>query len=147
MKLKKILHQSLMTYFILVTCITAGIMILGLAFDPDAKFGYEAFVSPFIFAALGVIPNLIMYSSKEFSNKQIILRKIIQLAVIEAEVIGISVISPMIPTEKAGVVIGLIVSVIVIFILVNFIVIINNYFSVKQLNKELLNFQKNVKES
>ncbi len=145
MKLKEILHQSLMTYFILVTCITAGIMILGMAFDPDAKFGYEAFVSPFIFAALGVIPNLIMYSSKEFSNKQIILRKIIQLAVIEAEVIGISVISPMIPTEKAGVVIGLIVSVIVIFILANFISIMNDYFSAKKLTKELMHFQKNIK--
>lgn len=145
MKLKEILYQSLMTYFVLVTCITAGIMILGMIFDPDARFGYEAYISPFIFAALGVIPNIIMYSSKEFSNRQIILRRIIQLAVIEAEVVGVSVLSPMIPTEKAGVIIGLIVSVFVIFILANFISIMNDYFSAKKLTKELMHFQKNLK--
>ena len=145
MSFKEILYRSLMTYFILVTCITAGIMILGLAFDPDARFGYDAFVSPFIFAALGVIPNFVMYSSKELSNKQIILRKIIQFAVIEAEVIGICIISPNIPTEKAEVITGLIISVFVIFLLANFIIIVNDYFSAKKLTKDLMQFQKNVK--
>ncbi|MCM1055319.1 MAG: hypothetical protein NC394_07340 [Bacteroides sp.] len=145
MSLKEILYRSLTIYFILVTCITAVITILGSAFDPDAKFGYSAFVSPFIFAALGVIPNLLMYSSKELSDKQIILRKIIQFAVIEAEVVGVCIISPIIHTEKAEVIIGVIISVPVIFILVNFISIMNNYFSAKQLTKELMQFQKNMK--
>ena len=145
MSIKEIVYRSLMTFFILVTCITAGIMILGLAFDSDAKFGYDVFASPFIFAILGVIPNLLMYSRKELSNKQIILRKIIQFAVIEIEVVGVGVISPEIHTEKAEVVTGLIVSVFVIFILANFISIMNNYFSAKQLTKELMQFQKNIK--
>ncbi|MCM1157005.1 MAG: hypothetical protein NC348_00735 [Clostridium sp.] len=134
-----------MIYFILVTCITAGIAILGSALDPDASFGYSAFVSPFIFAALGIIPNLLMYSSKELSDRQIILRKIIQFAVIEAEVTGVCIISPIIHTEKAEVIIGVIICVLVIFILVNFISIMNNYFFAKQLTKELMQFQKNMK--
>ncbi|MCM1123963.1 MAG: hypothetical protein NC416_15385 [Eubacterium sp.] len=134
-----------MTYFILVTCITAGIMILGSVLDPDARFGYSAFASPFIFAALGVIPNLFMYSSKELSDKQIILRKMIQFAVIEAEVSGVCIISPIIHTEKAEVMIGVMTSVLVIFILVHFISIMNDYFSAKQLTKELVQFQKNRK--
>ena len=145
MSIKEILYRSLMIYFILVTCITAGIAILGTAFDPDARFGYNAFASPFIFAALGVIPNLLMYSSKELSDKQIILRKIMQLAVIEAEVSGVCIISPIIHTEKAEVIIGVMLSVLVIFILVHLISIMNNYFSAKQLTKELMQFQKNVK--
>ena len=145
MSLKEILYRSFMTYFILVTCITAGIMILGLAFDPDARFGYDAFISPFIFAALGVIPNLFMYSSKELSDKQIILRKIMQFAVIEVEVVGMCIISPVIHTEKIEVITGVIISVFVIFILANFISIMNNYFSAKQLTKELMQFQKNMK--
>ena len=82
MSFKEILYRSLMTYFVLVTCIAAGIMILGSFFDPDARFGYNVLASPFIFASLGVIPNLIMYSSKELSNKQLLLRKIIQFVVI-----------------------------------------------------------------
>ncbi|MCM1202667.1 MAG: hypothetical protein NC300_00820 [Bacteroidales bacterium] len=145
MSLKEILYRSLMIYFILVTCITAGIAILGSALDPDASFGYSAFVSPFIFAALGIIPNLLMYSSKELSDRQIILRKIIQFAVIEAEVTGVCIISPIIHTEKAEVIIGVIICVLVIFILVNFISIMNNYFFAKQLTKELMQFQKNMK--
>ncbi|MCM1538061.1 MAG: hypothetical protein NC254_06655 [bacterium] len=145
MSLKEILYRSLMIYFILVTCITAGMAILGSVFDPDAEFGYSAFVSPFIFAALGVIPNLLMYSSKELSDRQIILRKIIQFAVIEAEVAGVCIISPIIHTEKAEVIIGVMISVLVIFILVHLIIIMNNYFSAKQLTKELMQFQKNTK--
>ena len=144
MSLKEILYKSLMTYFILVTCITAGIMILGLVLDPDATFGYSAFVSPFIFAALGVIPNLLMYSSKELSDKQIILRKMIQFVVIEAEVSGVCIISPIIHTEKAEVMIGVMISVLVIFILVHLIIIMNNYFLAKQLTKELMQFQENI---
>ncbi|MCM1247733.1 MAG: hypothetical protein NC251_04810 [Lachnoclostridium sp.] len=145
MSMKEILYRSLMIYFILVTCITAGIAILGSVLDPDASFGYSAFASPFIFAALGVIPNLLMYSSKELSDKQIILRKIIQFAVIEAEVSGVCIISPMIHTEKAEVIIGVMLSVLVIFILVHCIMIMNNYFSAKQLTKELMQFQENIK--
>ncbi|MCM1047227.1 MAG: hypothetical protein NC433_02240 [Clostridiales bacterium] len=144
MSLKEILYRSLMIYFILVACITAGIAILGSVLDPDASFGYSAFVSPFIFAALGVIPNLLMYSSKELSDKQIILRKIIQFAVIEVEVLGVCIISPIIHTENPEVVIGVIISVLVIFILVHFIIIVNDYFSAKQLTKELMQFQKNI---
>lgn len=145
MNLKEMLYRSLMIYFILVTCITAGIMMLGLVFDPDASFGYDAFASPFIFAGLGMIPNLLMYSSEELSDKQIILRKIIQLAVIEAEVTGVCVISPAIPTERAEVIAGVIISVLVIFLLVHVIIFMNHYFSAKQLTKELVQFQKNMK--
>lgn len=146
MSFKEILHKSLIAYFVLVTCITAGIMILGVLFDPDAKFGYTAFASPFIFAALGVLPNLVMYSSKELSNKQIILRKIIQLVFIEAEVLCVCIISPNIPTERAEVITGLIISVLVIFLLANFIIIANDYFSAKKLTKELMLYQKNIKD-
>lgn len=145
MSLKEILYRSLMIYFILVTCITAGIAILGSVLDPDARFGYSAFVSPFIFAALGIIPNLLTYSSEELSDRQLILRKIIQFAVIEAEVVGVCIISPIIHTEKAEVIIGVMISVLVIFILVHVIIIMNNYFSAKQLTKELMQFQKNTK--
>lgn len=144
MSFKEIVYKSITIYFILVTCITAGIAILGTLLDPDMRFGYDAFFSPFLFAALCIIPNLLMYSKKELSNKQIILRKILQLLVIEAEVVAVAVLSPMIPTERPEIIIGLAVCVFVIFILVNFITILSSYFSAKQLTKELAEFRRNV---
>lgn len=146
MSLKEILYRSLMIYFILVACITAGIALLGSVLDPDASFGYSAFASPFIFAALGVIPNLLMYSSKELSDRQIILRKIIQLAVIEAEVAGVCIISPIIHSEKTEVIIGVTISVLAIFIFVHIIIGMNNYFCAKQLTRELIRLQKGIKQ-
>ncbi|MCM1104121.1 MAG: hypothetical protein NC409_08425 [Clostridium sp.] len=142
MSLKEILYRSIMIYFILVTCITAGIMILGMTLDPDTRFGYSAFASPFIFAALGMIPNLLMYSSKELSDRQIFLRKIIQFVVIEAEVVGLCIISPIIHTENPEVITGVMLCVLVIFLLVQCIIMMNGYFSAKQLTKELMQFQK-----
>ncbi|MCM1335491.1 MAG: hypothetical protein NC084_12250 [Bacteroides sp.] len=145
MSLKEFLYRSLTTYLILVACITAGTAILGSLLDPEAKFNYSAFASPFIFAALGVIPNLLMYSSKELSDKQVILRKIIQFFVIEAEVVTVCILSPTIHTENVEVIVGVVISVLVIFILVNVITIVNDYLSAKQLTKELMRFQKNIK--
>lgn len=144
MSFKEIVYKSITVYFILVTCITAGIAVIGTLLDSEAQFGYSAFFSPFLFAALGIIPNLLMYSKNELTNKQIILRKILQLLVIEAEVVGVAVLSPMIPTERSEIIIGLAVCVFVIFILVNFITILSSYFSAKQLTKELAEFRRNV---
>lgn len=144
MSFKEIVYKSVTVYFVLVTCITAGIAILGTFLDPEARFGYSSYFSPFLFAALGIIPNLLMYSKNELTNKQIILRKILQLLVIEAEVVGVAILSPMIPTERPEIIIGLAVCVFVIFILVNFITILSSYFSAKQLTKELAEFRRNV---
>lgn len=144
MSIKEILYKSISIYFILVTCITAGIAILGSLLDPEARFGYDAYFSPFIFAALGIIPNLLMYSKNELTNKQIILRKVIQLLVIEAEVVGVAVLSPMIPTERSETLIGLAVCVLMIFLIVNFISILSSYLSAKELTKELAEFRRNV---
>lgn len=143
MSFKEILYKSLTIFFILVTCITAGIAILGSLLDPGARFGYDSYFSPFIFAALGIIPNLLMYSKNELSNKQIIVRKAIQLVIIEAEVVTVAILSPLIPTERSEIVIGLAICVFVIFIVVNLIGIFSNYLSAKQLTKELAEFRRN----
>lgn len=143
MSFKEILYKSLTIFFVLVTCITAGIAILGSLLDPGARFGYSSYFSPFIFAALSIIPNLLMYSKNELSNKQIIFRKLLQLLVIEAEVVGVAILSPLIPTERGEIIIGLAICVFVIFIIVNLISIFSNYLSVKQLTKELAEFRRN----
>lgn len=137
MSFKEIVYKSITIYFILVACITAGIAIVGTILDPEAQFGYDELFSPFIYAALGIIPNLLMYSKNELTNKQIILRKVIQLAVIEAEIVGVALLRSLASIERPETIIAMAVSVLVIYLLVNLIAILNSYFSAKELTKDL----------
>lgn len=143
MHLKEMLMRTLMTYFVLVTCITAAMLILGTAFDPAARFGYDAYFSPLFFAALGVLPEIVMYSSKELSAKQIWLRKGMQLILIETEIMTVSILSPNIHTEDPRISAGLFISVPVIFVTADLIRLLNSALSARKLTRELIQFQKN----
>lgn len=84
MSFKAFLKRCLMEYFIITTCVTAAIAILGQALDPAARFGYEAYWSPLIFGFVGLLPSLVTYSRKELSFRQALLRKAIHVVVLEA---------------------------------------------------------------
>lgn len=142
MKLKDFLFRQLMLFFILTTLITVAIMILGLVFDPDAELKYDAMASPLVFAALGVLPGMIMYSPRELTIKQVIFRKIIQLLLIEAEVLTVAFSSPLIHTEQIGTVAALAFSVIIIFAAANFFSYLTDLHTAKQLTSMLTSFQK-----
>lgn len=77
-----------MEYFIISTCVTAAIAILGQALDPTARFGYEAYFSPLIFGLVSLIPSLVTYSRKELSLRQTLIRKALHVIVLEAMLIG-----------------------------------------------------------
>lgn len=77
-----------MEYFIITTCVTAAIAILGLSLDPVAKFGYEAFFSPLIFGLVSLVPSFITYSRKELSFRQALVRKVFHFFVLEAMLLG-----------------------------------------------------------
>ncbi len=88
MSLKAFLKKCLLEYFIITTCVTAAIAVLGLALDPDARFGYEGFISPLIFGFISIIPSFITYSRKELSFRQALVRKVFQVIVLEAVLTG-----------------------------------------------------------
>ena len=117
MRIKDKFGEAFRLYFILVTLITVLLMVLGLLFDSDRTFGYEAFVSPLIYAAVGVIPVFFFHSDKEISMKQLIIRRIIQELSVEALILLIVFNAPNIPSERIEVVIGIAVGVLVVFIL------------------------------
>ena len=48
--------KIMMSFFISVTCISLAMGIIGLIFNPNTRFGYEAYFSPLIFGAIGVLP-------------------------------------------------------------------------------------------
>jgi hypothetical protein len=73
-----------MDYFIITTCVTAAIAVMGLSLDPAARFGYEAFFSPLIFGLVGLLPSFVTYSRKELSFRQTLIRKALHIIVLEA---------------------------------------------------------------
>ena len=83
MSFKAFLKRCLMEYFIITTCVTAAIGILGLSLDPTAKLGYEAYFSPLIFGLVSLVPSFITYSRKELSFRQALVRKALHVIVLE----------------------------------------------------------------
>lgn len=87
MRLSDFLKKRLMEFFIITTCVTAAIAILGLSLDPAARFGYEGFFSPLIFGLVSLVPSLATYSRKELSLRQALIRKLFHFALLETMLI------------------------------------------------------------
>jgi hypothetical protein len=88
MSFKAFLKRCLMEYFVITTCVTAAIAVLGLTLDPTARFGYEAYFSPLIFGFVGLAPSFVTYSRKELSFHQALLRKALHFVVLEVTLIA-----------------------------------------------------------
>ena len=82
-RIKDKLLEAFRMYFILFTLISVLLMVLGLLFDRDRVLGYEVFISPLLYAAIGVIPVFFFREDKEISMKRLIIRRLISLGFIE----------------------------------------------------------------
>ena len=142
MNFKNKAEKALKLYFILVTLITVLLMILGLGFDQGRTFSYEAFASPLIYAAIGVIPVFLFDGEKELTVRQLIITRVAELAIVEAIVMVLAFSADTIPTEKRGVVIGIAVGIAVIFVLSQTIEYAFESATAKQLNDSLSEYQK-----
>lgn len=142
---KEFVNDMITTYFTLVTLITVVMFVLGTHFIPNAEFGYEGFATPLIYAVYGYLPNIVMYSKKELTVKEVLVRKVIQLVLIE--VIILVMVLPGIGDymEHMDIVISLVISVFIIYILTHFIEWFQNYRTAKNMTEELLTFQQNHK--
>ena len=114
MNLKHKFYQAIKLYFMLVTFISILLMILGLAFDSERTFSYSVFLSPLIYAAVGVLPVFLPGHDKELSVKMLILKKIIELVIIETIIFILAFSSDTIPTEKRTIVAGIALGICVI---------------------------------
>ncbi|MBO7531323.1 MAG: hypothetical protein J6T50_05905, partial [Lachnospiraceae bacterium] len=77
--IKERLQEAVRLYFVLVTLISVLLMILGMAFDRDRILGYEVFLSPLIYAAIGIIPVFFFGNEKEISMKRLLIQRFITL--------------------------------------------------------------------
>lgn len=141
MELKKFLVKKLILFFLLSTLITAAVSLIGSAFDSEARLGYGDMLTPMKYAALCLLPSLVMYSKREFSPKQMLLRKALMLVLLEALILLIAFTSEGIDTGRIEVVLVIAGSVLIIFVLANLFLWWKDTVEAKALNRELAAYQ------
>ena len=140
-KWKKLLIRAIRLYTLLVTLITVLMMILGSLLDRDRVFGYDAFLSPLIYALIGTAATVITRSDRELSIRSLIIRKVISLLLIEGAIILIALNAETIPTEKSWMIPGLAIGVFAVFVLTHIILYLIDRREAEKLNADLARFQ------
>ena len=142
MSLKQFLARKLNLFFMLTTLITVAIYLLGSLYDGQARFGYEAFLSPLFYAGCCVLPSLVTFSRRELKPREWLVREALQFLLTEGVMLFLAFRSPMIDTSRPAVVAGIAGSVLVIYLLVFFLLWLTNSVEAKKVNEELQRFQR-----
>lgn len=143
MKNRGLWIEFVLVFFIVTACITILSGFLGMAFMPDVRFGYEAFLSPPIFGFLSALSGLVTKSRKELSVAQMLFREFLQLLLIEVMVFGLNYAFGT--TFEWELSVTLAVGIAVIFVLVYAILWLNDHRSAVAFNAKLVEFQENQK--
>lgn len=146
MSKKEYFRIAFAQFFIIVTLINIVMFVLGTIYRPDERFGYDAFLSPIIYAACSMIPVVLTYSKKELSAKQMILRQTLNLLVIEIIMIGIGFSGSAEFKEQPLLVVSFALSVFLIYVLVIFISWILDLGQARQMNIDLENYKKRIQQ-
>ena len=142
MTLRQFLIRKLMLFFTLSTLITVAIYLLGVTLDPDARFGYESFLSPLLYAGCCVLPSLVTWSKRELKPRELLVRELAQFLLTEAVVLALAFRSRIIDTSRPAVVLSLAGSVLVIYLLVFLLSWLTNSAQARQVNRDLQAFQR-----
>ena len=142
MSVKEFLVKKLGLFFMLTTLITVAMVILGTRLDSAARFGYEGFLSPLIYAGCCVLPSLVTYSRRELKPRALIAREALQFVLTEAVVLALAFRSRAIDTSRPAVVLSLAGSVLVIYLLVFLFSWLVNSVQARQVNGQLQAFQR-----
>ena len=139
--MKEHLQTQLAGFFISVTLINAAMFVLGLMLQPDLRFGYEAFAYPLLYGIIGSVPGLVMYSKKELTVKQTLIREFIQMMLIVALIIGFMFGRFNITSEHVPQIIGVSISVMIIFVLVHVFAWLMDLKTANKMTEDLKVFQ------
>ena len=139
--MKERLREMISSFFISVTLINIAILVLGLVFRPEQKFGYEVFVYPLIYGLIGVIPTLVINVNRELTVKQVVIRKAIEMVLII--VLLLAFIFGGLPADRANITAaaGVAVSVVIIYVLVTLISWLLDVRTAGKMTEDLLRFQ------
>lgn len=131
--------KVMMSFFISVTCICAVMALIGMVFEADARFGYEAFLSPLIFGVVASIPSLVQYSKKDLSLRQTAIRNVIHFLLLEVAILSILYFWGLLTSLSMVVSLG--ISIFVIDLIVNLVLWINDKRTAKEFNYALKKLQ------
>ncbi len=143
---KEFVIDVIRTYFTVVTLINVIMFVVGTQVSPNYRFGYEAFIAPLIYGAVGTFPNIIMYSKRELTVKELWVRKIIQLIVIEISVLFVAFYDADAMFQKTEIVVRVGVGIFIIYVISTIIDGVQDYLVAKKMTEELMKFQESVRE-
>ena len=134
-------RKVLVSFFVAVTGICAGMAVIGMQFDPGAQFGYEGFLSPLIFGAATMLLTLAGYSKRELSVREVLIRRIIQLVLIESVVLLLIYSSGGLVSIPLTV--SLALTVLLVYVTVHLVLWANDRKTAEALNEALRRMQQN----
>ncbi|HHV13444.1 MAG TPA: DUF3021 domain-containing protein [Clostridiales bacterium] len=133
------IKKVMMSFFVSIACITAAMALIGMIFEPDTRFGYEAFLSPLIFGALASFPLLVTYSKRELSLKKAAVRNVIHFILLEVEILSVLYLGGMLTSVSMAISLG--ISIFMIDLTVNLVLWINDKRTAKEFNDALKRLQ------
>lgn len=139
MSFKDFLKRCLMEYFIITTCVTAAIAMLGLSADPAATFGYEAYFSPLIFGLISIVPSFVTYSRRELSFRGALIRKVLHVILLESLLTGFGFWAGLIQNAEEAA--FFVLTVFIVYIAVNLISWLLDKKEAGEINKTLKSLQ------
>lgn len=133
--------KIMMSFFISVACICAAMALIGMIFERDTRFGYDAFLSPLIFGAVASLPLLVKYSRNELSLKQTVVRNVIHFLLLEAAILSILYFGGALTDISLAISLG--ISILIIDLTVNLVLWVNDKRTAKEFNNALRILQGN----
>lgn len=115
--------------------------VLGSAYRPEERFGYDAFLTPLLYAFLGILPMCVMYSKKEMTPRQVLIRKILQLVLLEVLLVGFVFGCAGLSGENGEQIAGFALAVFVVFVLVHVISFVLDTEQARRMTLDLLAYQ------
>ena len=139
--MKERIKEILNSFFITVTLINVAMLILGKLLEPTQVFGYEAFMYPLIYGLIGTIPSIVIRDKKELSVKQELIRKVMNMLLIIVLMLAFMFGGREITSELIAAAVGVSISIVIIFVLVNLIIWWLDLKTAKDMTEDLLKYQ------
>ncbi len=139
--MKERIKDILNSFFITVTLINVAMLVLGKLLEPTQVFGYEAFMYPLIYGLIGTIPSIVIRDKKELSVKQELIRKVMNMLLIIVLMLAFMFGGREITSELIAAAVGVAISIVIIFVLVNLIIWWLDLKTAKDMTEDLLKYQ------